>query len=324
MKITRDNYEAFYLDYIEGNLDEAGRDAFRAFLALNPDLALDADLPVLDTPQTRLSDEAKHSLYRTDLELDTISSANIVDFLTADLDGLLTSEKATELEAFMNANPQFERERSEIARLKLIPDASEVYRYQKTLKKGQIRYLRPLIAASAVAASLVLVFLATRPESVNFSPDHRMASRSQYAFPQHTVVNNPEAQPVAEDTPANVKHGTGTAVVRPNTSGGDQTHPQPVSDLPGVSLTRIAHNLQKSAPDPAERYTMIPEEQPRDNRDYALNDLSGMSNPITPITKKVSELIHEEVDFRSKKSDRQDQKSGFYLKIGKFEIFHKK
>ena len=38
MIITRDNYEAFFLDYLEGNLDVALLPEFEAFVAANPDL----------------------------------------------------------------------------------------------------------------------------------------------------------------------------------------------------------------------------------------------------------------------------------------------
>ncbi|MBC8005772.1 MAG: hypothetical protein H7X84_09885, partial [Verrucomicrobia bacterium] len=37
-KITRDNYEAFFLDYLEGNLEETLIDQFLDFLEKNPDL----------------------------------------------------------------------------------------------------------------------------------------------------------------------------------------------------------------------------------------------------------------------------------------------
>ena len=38
MKITRDNYESFFIDYIEGNLPENMIDQFLDFLNQNPDL----------------------------------------------------------------------------------------------------------------------------------------------------------------------------------------------------------------------------------------------------------------------------------------------
>ena len=38
MKITRDNYESFFIDFIEGNLPENMIDQFLDFLNQNPDL----------------------------------------------------------------------------------------------------------------------------------------------------------------------------------------------------------------------------------------------------------------------------------------------
>ena len=38
MKITRENYEEHFLDYLEGNLDKQLLDEFKNFLVQNPDL----------------------------------------------------------------------------------------------------------------------------------------------------------------------------------------------------------------------------------------------------------------------------------------------
>ena len=38
MKINRDNYEAFFMDYLDGNLDESVVNDFIEFLQKNPDL----------------------------------------------------------------------------------------------------------------------------------------------------------------------------------------------------------------------------------------------------------------------------------------------
>ncbi|MCH2215983.1 MAG: hypothetical protein MK086_12505 [Flavobacteriales bacterium] len=42
-KITRDNYEAFFLDFLEGSLDDDQRAEFEKFLELHPDLASELD-----------------------------------------------------------------------------------------------------------------------------------------------------------------------------------------------------------------------------------------------------------------------------------------
>jgi hypothetical protein len=42
-KITRHNYEAFFLDYLEGDLNEEGKTELKVFLAQNPDLAAELE-----------------------------------------------------------------------------------------------------------------------------------------------------------------------------------------------------------------------------------------------------------------------------------------
>ena len=43
MKINRNNYEAYFLDYIEGTLGFAEKAELEAFLVINPDLKIELD-----------------------------------------------------------------------------------------------------------------------------------------------------------------------------------------------------------------------------------------------------------------------------------------
>ena len=43
MKITRSNYESWFLDYLEGNLDPLLNAEFQSFLKQNPDLAAELE-----------------------------------------------------------------------------------------------------------------------------------------------------------------------------------------------------------------------------------------------------------------------------------------
>jgi hypothetical protein len=59
------------------------------------------------------------------------------------------------------------------------------------------------------------------------------------------------------------------------------------------------------------------------NSDYASLGFQEMNNPIKPVTSRLGDLVNQEVDFRTAKASEKNS-GGFYLKIGKFELSHKK
>ena len=65
----------------------------------------------------------------------------------------------------------------------------------------------------------------------------------------------------------------------------------------------------------------FPATQPEET--YAMVEFQDMKNPISPITNRLADLVKKEVDFRTAKASNK-KSGGFYVKIGKFEISHKK
>ena len=63
-KITINNYEAFVLDYVEGNLDEATIHELKAFVINHPEL--DIDLEDLDLPT--MNEEKIEFGFKTELK----------------------------------------------------------------------------------------------------------------------------------------------------------------------------------------------------------------------------------------------------------------
>jgi hypothetical protein len=48
-----------------------------------------------------------------------------------------------------------------------------------------------------------------------------------------------------------------------------------------------------------------------------------MKNPIKPITNRLGDAVKKEVDFRTAKTT-SERSGGFYFKIGKLEVSHRK
>lgn len=105
MKIDRSNYEAFFLDYLDGNLKEELRAEFDLFLIENPDLALelnevrDAMESLGQTHDTIASErfDFKHELKKSE-RVETV--ALIDDLLVKELEGDITLAEKEQLKRF--------------------------------------------------------------------------------------------------------------------------------------------------------------------------------------------------------------------------------
>jgi hypothetical protein len=89
-KINLNNYEAFLLDYIEGNLSGADVAALKAFAVMHPELNIDlenTDLPYVDSEQ--VSVDFKKDLFKTE---ERISDQQLLEYLEGDLSGEEKSE----------------------------------------------------------------------------------------------------------------------------------------------------------------------------------------------------------------------------------------
>ena len=97
-RISIFNYEAFYLDFLEGNLSEEDHALFLLFLEENPELkVVDEDLPALELEQPFMDDTFKNSL-KQPLLSEKITNLNYEYFLISQAEGLLSEEKENEID----------------------------------------------------------------------------------------------------------------------------------------------------------------------------------------------------------------------------------
>ena len=89
-RISIFNYEAFYLDFLEGNLNEADTLVLMNFLEENPELKVDMDdsIPVFSEENVLLDDFSKLLLKTEDTET-VITGENVDYFIIAQAEGLL-------------------------------------------------------------------------------------------------------------------------------------------------------------------------------------------------------------------------------------------
>lgn len=154
MKITRNNYESFFIDFIEGNITPDDEKALRAFLVLNPDLQQEFD------EFENLSLEPENSvLFPAKEELKNISQNKASLFQESCIayfeDDLSETEK-TKLEAEINQSEYKKTEFHKFGRAKLIANNAIVYQNKQNLRRKDRRKIVYLWMSAA--ANIILLF----------------------------------------------------------------------------------------------------------------------------------------------------------------------
>jgi hypothetical protein len=153
MKITRANYEPFFLDYLEGNLEENMIDQFLDFLANNPDLKEELHLfENIRLPEDQVVFSGKEQLYKSSSEAKVPNENKTIAYLEGDLD---SAERAL-FETYLADHPELQKEYRLFSKTKLQPDTKIIYQDKNKLykKSGTAVFLNWTARAAAVLVLL--------------------------------------------------------------------------------------------------------------------------------------------------------------------------
>jgi hypothetical protein len=324
-KINIDNYEVFYLDYLEGNLDqESSLDLF-AFLAKHPDLQVDDLGPTLGNFDLDLGDDFKTNL-KQDLGFEKINRATIEYFLTAEKEGQLSESKISELDAFLKSHPAFAIDRKLYALATLEAEKSLVFEPKKSLKHRETIVLWPYLTALVAASAALLIWIWPSPEFNGFVQSaagipavkaHQTTSPLQIANDislahlDFAKTTKPEKQPNSEhgssrsSNAATIKDLTANLTIR---KVADLTYDSEIisafSTLAERAPTSIAYQTSATI---------------KEDNTGALT----MNETLKPVTSRLSNVIKTQVDYQTG-LNATTQRKGFHLKIGQFEIYQNK
>ncbi|MDP4185743.1 MAG: hypothetical protein Q8862_11360 [Bacteroidota bacterium] len=155
--ISRENYEMFFLDYMEGKLDEITQREVESFLAENPDLKEEFDnLDSFILPQDSFVFENKDSLRR-----ECYDDVNVFeDTCVVLIEGDLTDQDEAEFERFLSLHPELKTEVSLFRQTRLVPDPLLSMPHRDSLYRRRISAIT-WYKAAAVAAVLTTIFAVT-------------------------------------------------------------------------------------------------------------------------------------------------------------------
>jgi hypothetical protein len=168
MKINRNNYEQYALDFLEGKLNPLENDSFKDFLENNKDIAVEIqnfakNVPFLK-PEKDLPD---FSFLLQDINSLAIDESNFDEMCIAFYEGDLNENTKKRLLQFVHSDFAKQQKFELFGRLKLKADVSAVYKSKALLKhrEGEIYSNRriAIITSLAAAASIALFLLFRNP-----------------------------------------------------------------------------------------------------------------------------------------------------------------
>lgn len=316
-EITLDNYEAYYLDYLEGNLDDTTIAAFEAFLEAHPSLKMDdEELPMLELSNEQLSSFEKSVLYKGET---FIHKENLSIFLIAELENQLSAEQLVVLNNYL-ANNEYARKEKAWFQQTILPTTTIEFSAKSGMKKGG--RIVPLYWLSGAAAASIALFI---------------TFNSFKTVPSSGIDLDTNGQTVA-------KVGDSTISSSDSATSIDADVLQPTSKQNLITPIASTHSNEQEKPVELEKkqfnwkntdkQLLLPIQKasnestadiPKTKEENNGTDLAmlTMTNPVKSITNKLSEKLNTEIDFKSAKPTER-QKGGFYLKIGKLEITRQK
>jgi len=194
MKITRSNYESYFLDFLEGKTDPSMMDELRLFLKENPDLATEletVDFITLASDQN-IRFDAKEELKKSVNDREGAFQERVVAYYEGDLS---ESEQA-QLEASLSEDSTEATAAQQFGQLKLVADQSIVYQNKEQLKKRGV--IIPLwMKVVSAAAMLLLAYLLFQPNDRIPPPSPQLAGNLKSEIPKNNSA--PEVKVKAEE-----------------------------------------------------------------------------------------------------------------------------
>lgn len=165
MKINRDNYEIYFLDYLEGNLPAEETAELLIFVENNPDLKdliEDNDLIMIE-PDQSINFLGKSALKKsvspnTSMDQIIITPKNCEEYFIRFYENDLNEAEQIVLANFLKETPSFIKDFELFGNTIIKPDPEIIYPFKSKLKRRIISLpnVRSILTATAIAASILL------------------------------------------------------------------------------------------------------------------------------------------------------------------------
>lgn len=214
--ITRDNYESYFMDYLEDNLPENMIDQFLDFLNQNPDLKQELHLfEEVNLPGEHVVFQEKKQLYKGTAEEDLRLETNCIAYLEGDLD----DSESKAFETYLAAHPELKVKQDLFAKTRLTADTKIHFPekrklYQKSGTTIGLNWAARAAAIIVLAWGINSVIQMQNAQKKQTPTQEFAAVRSNPVQPKQqqaapavaTTVNRTENQPTHSAKPKEQKH----------------------------------------------------------------------------------------------------------------------
>ncbi len=159
MKVNRNNYEVWMIDYFDGKLNASEIEGLMAFIDANEDIREEFELFSNETlDKEEVTFYKKEQLKKIPLVyIEGIGEDNYVEFFIASYENDLNEKQHKQLNEFLIANPQLTEEYKLHSRLILAVEGDIIFENKDALKKKT--KVRPIVYwLSGAAAAMILIF----------------------------------------------------------------------------------------------------------------------------------------------------------------------
>ncbi|SFP71790.1 anti-sigma factor family protein [Parafilimonas terrae] len=353
--INRNNYEEFFLLYVDGELDAAQQHAVENFVQQNPDLAVELEM-LLHTKLTpeSISFDNKEGLLRT--EGHSINETNYEEFFLLYIDNELSPAKRAEVEKYVLQHPKLQDEFITLKQAVLAPEVisygnkEDLYRTEKR----RTAYLKPLYwAAAAVFIGLCGVGVwmmrpennVQQPVAINKPAPIKQPTQNTLAekpvttdsikeqvkqepvVAEKTVTEKPEQKAIAS-TPVIKKKKDVTATTRPVENNIQQQQDEVAYEPPIVKRNNSNNIAQQLKEPPAEKHDVA--SNPAQTGNHQQNDVAALQAPAKEDNElqngyKVYNVAYKEINTNDEDRSlrigmldlNKDKVKGFFKKAGR-------
>ncbi len=158
-QITRENYEAYFLDYLEGELDIACQLEFQKFLIDNPDLKAELD----EIKDFDISLKAENIKFESKEELkESISAFGDLSFnetAVARMEDELSREESENFDSYLETHPLGKKEYLQFLKTRLQADLDITFTNKSSLKRHLLLGINQKTAYSLISAAASIILL---------------------------------------------------------------------------------------------------------------------------------------------------------------------
>jgi len=174
MQIDRNNYESYFLDFLEGRLPEQEIDHLLTFLKKNPDLEdslQSIDKYLIESNNTITLN--KNFLFKSLDNFHSVNEDNFDEFSVAYYEKDLSDAASRDLSEYLKSNPGKLKDFEKYGEVILKPSLNVKYPFKSKLKKLSLWPIRKLIYFSSAAAAILLVIMYLIPSFRQINPTNQ-------------------------------------------------------------------------------------------------------------------------------------------------------